>query len=61
MPTIGGLLEHSLSMAALAALADHYPLVNKDLLVAGALLHDMGKVLNMTWPTGGLAFRTTAV
>jgi 3'-5' exoribonuclease len=43
--TIGGLLEHSLSMAALAGLiADHYPLVNKDLLVAGALLHDMGKV-----------------
>lgn len=41
---IGGLLEHSLSMATIAAqLADHYPHVNKDLLVTGALLHDMGK------------------
>ena len=41
---IGGLLEHSLSMAAIAAqLADHYPHINKDLLIAGALLHDMGK------------------
>lgn len=43
---IGGLMEHSLSMAQLAAmLADHYSYVNKDLLVAGALLHDMGKVI----------------
>ena len=42
---IGGLLDHSLSMANLAQqLASHYPRVNRDLLVAGALLHDMGKV-----------------
>ena len=41
---IGGLLEHSLSMAAIARhLADHYPYVNVDLLVTGALLHDVGK------------------
>ena len=41
---IGGLLEHSLSMAKLARqLAAHYPHVNQDLLVTGALLHDMGK------------------
>ena len=43
---IGGLLEHTLSMATLAEhLAGHYPYVNKDLLLAGALLHDMGKAL----------------
>ena len=43
--SVGGLLEHSLSMAKIAQnLADHYPHVNKDLLVAGALVHDMGKV-----------------
>lgn len=43
---IGGLLEHTLSMATLANyLADHYPFVNRDLLLAGTLLHDMGKVL----------------
>jgi 3'-5' exoribonuclease len=42
---IGGLIEHSLSMARLAQLAaQHYPYVNKDLLLTGALLHDMGKV-----------------
>ncbi len=41
---IGGLLEHTLSMASLANfLAAHYPYVNKDLLLAGTLLHDMGK------------------
>jgi 3'-5' exoribonuclease len=41
---IGGLLEHSLSMAAVARLlAGHYPHVDADLLVCGALLHDMGK------------------
>lgn len=41
---VGGLIEHTLSMAKIAAmLADHYPYVNKDLLITGALLHDMGK------------------
>lgn len=41
---IGGLLEHTLSMAAIAnTLATHYPYVNKDLLLSGTLLHDMGK------------------
>lgn len=43
---IGGLIEHSLSMANLAhQLADHYPYVNRDLLVAGTLLHDLGKAI----------------
>lgn len=46
---IGGLLEHSLSMTAIAAmLADHYPYVNKNLLLSGALLHDMGKTVEYT-------------
>jgi len=41
---IGGLLEHTLSMVAVARLlADHYPYVNLDLLLAGVLLHDVGK------------------
>ena len=43
---IGGLLEHTLSMAALAKfLANHYPFVNRDLLLSGTLLHDMGKAI----------------
>lgn len=42
---IGGLLEHSLSMARIAdKLADHYEGVDRSLLLAGALLHDIGKV-----------------
>jgi len=41
---VGGLLEHTLSMATLARfLANHYPYVNKDLLITGTLLHDLGK------------------
>ena len=41
---LGGLLEHTLSMAEIAdTLAGHYPHVNRDLLLAGTLLHDMGK------------------
>lgn len=46
---VGGLLEHSLSVAAACdRLAEHYSAqglaVDRDLLVAGALLHDLGKV-----------------
>ncbi len=42
---LGGLLEHTLSMATVAdALARHYgAAVDRDLLVAAALLHDLGK------------------
>lgn len=41
---IGGLLEHTLSMATIARfLAGHYPHVDADLLLCGTLLHDMGK------------------
>lgn len=43
---IGGLLEHTLSMATLANfLANHFPYVDRDLLLAGTLLHDMGKAI----------------
>lgn len=41
---IGGLMEHTLSMAVVAdQLAAHYAQVNRDLLLCGVLLHDMGK------------------
>lgn len=47
--SVGGLIEHSLSMAMLAeATAANYPYVNRDLLVSGALVHDMGKVWEYT-------------
>lgn len=47
---LGGLLEHSLAVAALATdLAQRYPQVNRDLLIAGALLHDVGKVNELAY------------
>lgn len=40
----GGLLEHTLGVARLAlVLAEQFPSVDRDLLLAGALLHDIGK------------------
>ena len=43
-PYLGGLLEHTLSVTKTCLyLADKYD-VSKDLLVAGALLHDIGKL-----------------
>jgi 3'-5' exoribonuclease len=42
---LGGLLEHSLAVASLADdICNRYPGLNRDLLVTGALLHDVGKV-----------------
>jgi len=41
----GGLLEHVLSLCELAeVLVQKYPRLNRDLLIAGAVLHDIGKV-----------------
>ena len=41
---IGGLLEHTLSVTELArVVASRYREVNTDLLISGALLHDVGK------------------
>ncbi len=52
---VGGLLDHSLSMAKLGeTLAVHYAHVRRDLLIAGALLHDMGKVWDYEF-TGAFA------
>lgn len=42
---MGGLLEHSLSVTRLCAhIAKAYPFLNEDLLIACAMLHDIGKV-----------------
>ncbi len=42
---IGGLLEHTLSMAVLAdKISGHYSGIDRDLLLAGVLLHDIGKL-----------------
>lgn len=45
----GGLAEHTLSVMRLVQrMADHYPMADRDLLVAGALLHDIGKLREMS-------------
>ena len=42
---LGGLLEHTLSVCGMAdLLAGHYPQLDRDLLVSGAFLHDIGKI-----------------
>lgn len=47
---LGGLLEHSLAVAALANdISQRYPDLNRDLLVVGALLHDVGKVAELRY------------
>lgn len=47
---LGGLLEHSLCVARLAAdICVRYPKVDRDLLISGALLHDIGKVAELRY------------
>lgn len=42
---IGGLLEHTLSVTGLAEkIADHYPALDRDILITGSLLHDLAKI-----------------
>lgn len=46
---VGGLLEHTLGVAKLCdSFADQYPLINRDLLLSGALLHDIGKLYEIS-------------
>jgi len=45
----GGLANHTLSVMRLAArLAEHYPMADGDLLLMGAMLHDIGKLRELT-------------
>ncbi len=47
---LGGLLEHTLSVARLAErVCGLYPELNADLVMAGALLHDIGKVEELVY------------
>lgn len=47
---LGGLLEHSLAVSALACdVAARYAQINRDLLLAGTLLHDVGKVDELSY------------
>ncbi len=42
---VGGLIDHTMNLVRMVIdMAAYYPVVNKDLLVAGAILHDIGKI-----------------
>jgi 3'-5' exoribonuclease len=46
---VHGLLEHTVSVGELALkVADHYTQLNRDILLSGALLHDIGKTREFT-------------
>jgi 3'-5' exoribonuclease len=48
---LGGLLEHTWSVARLAVRSlEVYPGLNADLLLAGAILHDLGKIKELANP-----------
>jgi 3'-5' exoribonuclease len=50
---LGGLLEHVVSLLTLAdRIAPHYPLLDRDLLLTGVILHDIGKVHELSWEIG---------
>lgn len=52
----GGLLEHILSMATAGkALAKHYG-AREDLLVAGAIIHDIGKLQELAYDNGAISY-----
>jgi 3'-5' exoribonuclease len=49
---LGGLLEHVVSLLGICDLvAHHYPEINRDLLLTGAILHDIGKLEELRWGT----------
>ena len=50
---LGGLLEHTLCVTKLAeAVLPLYPQLNRDLVLAGVFLHDLGKCAELTWERG---------
>jgi 3'-5' exoribonuclease len=50
---LGGLLEHVVSLISLAdRVAPHYPILDRDLLLTGVVLHDIGKVTELSWEIG---------
>ncbi|HUI41755.1 MAG TPA: HD domain-containing protein [Terriglobia bacterium] len=47
---LGGLLDHVCSLVELAdRVSDHYPELNRDLVIAGLVLHDLGKIEELSY------------
>ena len=48
---VGGLATHMIGMMDIAeSLCNLYPLLNRDLLLSGVLLHDLGKIIELSGP-----------
>ena len=55
---LGGLLEHVLSLVQLGdQVCDHYDFLRRDLLLAGVVLHDLGKIEELSF-SGGFRYST---
>lgn len=49
---LGGLLEHTLGVVRnCVKLTENYPFVKRDVLIAGAVFHDLGKILEFVYST----------
>jgi 3'-5' exoribonuclease len=50
---LGGLLEHTLGLVNLAeTILPRYPQLNRDLILVGLFVHDLGKCAELTWQQG---------
>jgi 3'-5' exoribonuclease len=50
---LGGLIEHTLSVTRIVdMLAGHYDGINRDLVLTGAMLHDIGKIYELSFERG---------
>jgi 3'-5' exoribonuclease len=50
---IGGLIEHILSICKIMDfMGNHYPFLNRDLLLFGAIYHDIGKIWELSYDHG---------
>ncbi len=50
---LGGLLEHTLALLRLAnAVCPLYPRINRDIVMMGLFLHDLGKTRELIWDRG---------
>lgn len=55
---LGGLLEHVVSLCGLVrAVCSHYPELDRDLLLAAAVLHDIGKTEELSY-SGAIGYTT---
>ena len=54
---VGGLIEHILSIGQLMVhIAAQYPHLNFDLLLFGAIFHDLGKIWELEWTNKGIRY-----